>query len=88
MAAALFFRQVASHRPELVGSPSRAGLDLIAFGLVAAVACAWELAEVALGAVRGFQPGYDFEHTLRDVSLGLLGAGTYFLALRIRSSVF
>ena len=76
-AAAFFIRYAASVADRLVGAPTEAALDLLAFGLTCAVALLWELGEFAADRFIGTHVQRGLENTMRDLVLGLVGAILY-----------
>jgi hypothetical protein len=82
MAAAYFFRYACSLARRWVGTPTEAGLDLLAFGLTCAVASLWEFGEFAADEYFGTHTQVGFGNTMRDLALGIGGSIVCLLARR------
>jgi hypothetical protein len=82
IAAAYFFRRAASVAGFLLGTPTRLGSDLLAFGLTNAAALFWEIGEFVLDHLARTNTQGDLENTMRDLMFGVTGAILYLAAAR------
>lgn len=83
ISVAYFFRRAASIAGLLLGSPTRLGSDLMAFGLAAAAASFWEFGEFVLDCFVGTRFQLTLGNTMRDLMLGVAGAIVYLAAARL-----
>lgn len=74
-AAAFFFWQAATCSKGILGNLTPLALALLAFGLASAAAVGWEIAEFASDVFLRTNIQRDIANTMRDLILGLLGAG-------------
>lgn len=79
VAIAYFLHQTCLALPTLLGQPSTLGLNLMAFGLTAAVAILMEVFEFCMDSLLGTNFTGDVAETVRDLILGLLGAMVFLI---------
>src|SRR5262245_7881058 len=82
IAAAYFFRRGASIAGVALGSPTRLGADLLAFGLTASAALFWEIGEYSLDRLAGTVTQGGLDNTMRDLIFGVTGAVLYLAVAR------
>jgi hypothetical protein len=75
VAAALFFWRAAFYSGRYLGVLSPLALGLMAFGLAATAAVVWEIGEFASDLFLGTNIQRDVSNTMRDLILGVSGAG-------------
>lgn len=79
VAIAYFLHQACVALPSVLGQPSTLGLNLMAFGLTAAVAILMEVFEFCMDNLVGTSFQGDVAETVRDLILGLLGAMVFLI---------
>lgn len=76
-AIAYFLRRASEVTPDFIGTPSETGHSLVAFGLACFAALAWEFGELFSDIFLGTNIQRSAPNTLRDLALGVGGAGAY-----------
>lgn len=79
VAIAYLLHQTCAALPMVLGQPSTLGLNLMAFGLTAAVAILMEVVEFSMDTLLGTNFTGDVAETVRDLILGLLGAMVFLI---------
>lgn len=77
MAAAFFFWHAATCARRYMGAPSSIALGLLALGLATLSAVGWEFGEFLSDTFRGTTMQRGVANTMRDLFLGVCGAGVY-----------
>lgn len=81
-AACFFFRRAAEIARSTLGSLTRFGLDLFSYALACSMATFWEIGEFVADELLKGNAQRGLANTMRDLILGILGAGVFLLLLR------
>ena len=84
LAAALFLRHTWAEFSRVVGDSTQLGQEIAAFSLACVVVLLWEFGEFAADQAFGSNIQRSLGNTMRDLVLGMVGAGIYVVGSRAR----